>query len=46
MLGSNCLVSDLKAIAKANEICAKYGMDTISAGGVAGSSWSALKKAC
>jgi aldehyde:ferredoxin oxidoreductase len=36
MLGSNCLVSDLKAIAKANEICAKYGMDTISAGGVAG----------
>ncbi len=36
MCGSNCLVSDLKAIAKANEICAKYGMDTISAGGVAG----------
>jgi len=31
-LGSNCGVSDLKAIAKANEICAAYGVDTISAG--------------
>jgi aldehyde:ferredoxin oxidoreductase len=36
MCGSNCLVSDLRAIAKVNEICAKYCMDTISAGGVAG----------
>ena len=36
MCGSNCMVSDLVAIAKANELCAKYGMDTISAGGVVG----------
>ncbi len=31
-LGSNCGVKDLKAIAKANEICNKYGVDTISTG--------------
>lgn len=36
MLGSNCLVHDLNAISKANEICSKYGIDTITAGGVAG----------
>lgn len=32
MLGSNCLVDDLEAIAKANELCNRYGIDTISAG--------------
>jgi aldehyde:ferredoxin oxidoreductase len=32
MLGSLCLVEDIEAIAKANEICNRYGMDTISAG--------------
>ncbi|MEM2964930.1 MAG: aldehyde ferredoxin oxidoreductase family protein [Candidatus Bathyarchaeia archaeon] len=31
-LGSNCGVKDLKAIAKANEICNAYGLDTISTG--------------
>lgn len=31
-LGSNCGVNDLRVIAKANEICAAYGVDTISAG--------------
>lgn len=31
-LGSLCGVTDLKAIAKGNEICNAYGMDTISAG--------------
>lgn len=31
-LGSLCGISDLKAIAKANELCNKYGMDTISTG--------------
>ena len=36
MLGSNCAVSDLNAIAKANEIASKYCMDTISLGGVIG----------
>ncbi len=30
--GSNCGISDLKAIAKANELCNKYGLDTISTG--------------
>ncbi|MGE5253499.1 MAG: aldehyde ferredoxin oxidoreductase family protein [Planctomycetaceae bacterium] len=32
MLGSLCLVDDLEAIAKANEICNRLGIDTISAG--------------
>ena len=31
-LGSNCMVDDLVAVAKANERCAAYGLDTISAG--------------
>jgi aldehyde:ferredoxin oxidoreductase len=31
-LGSYCGVSDLVAVAKANELCNKYGMDTISCG--------------
>ena len=34
MLGSNCLIDDLPAIAKANELCNRYGLDTISTGGV------------
>jgi aldehyde:ferredoxin oxidoreductase len=32
-LGSNCYVDDLLAVAKANERCAAYGLDTISTGG-------------
>ncbi|HCM27163.1 MAG: hypothetical protein A2Z99_07195 [Treponema sp. GWB1_62_6] len=36
MLGPNCMVSDLNAISKANEIASAYGMDTISLGGVIG----------
>jgi aldehyde:ferredoxin oxidoreductase len=32
IMGSNCLVDNLEAIAKANELCNRYGMDTISAG--------------
>ncbi|MBP1715729.1 MAG: aor3, partial [Deltaproteobacteria bacterium] len=32
MLGSLCLVDDIEAIAKANEICNRYGIDTISCG--------------
>jgi len=31
-LGSNCGVDDLKAIAKGNELCGAYSMDTISVG--------------
>ncbi len=34
MLGSNCLVDDLKAICKGNELCNRYGIDTISTGGL------------
>jgi aldehyde:ferredoxin oxidoreductase len=32
MLGSNCLVDDLAVIARANDICNRLGIDTISAG--------------
>ncbi len=34
MIGSNCGVGDLKAIAKGNELCNAYSLDTISTGGV------------
>jgi len=33
-LGSLCLVDDLKAIVKANELCDRYGLDTVSTGSV------------
>jgi aldehyde:ferredoxin oxidoreductase len=33
-LGSLCLIDDLKAIAYGNELCNRYGIDTISTGGV------------
>ncbi len=36
MVGSNCLVGDLMAISKVNEIASKYAVDTISLGGVIG----------
>lgn len=32
MFGGSCMVSDLAAIAKANELCNRYGIDTISVG--------------
>jgi len=32
--GSNCGVDDLVAVAKAHELCNRYGLDTISTGGV------------
>ncbi|MEM1514101.1 MAG: aldehyde ferredoxin oxidoreductase family protein [Candidatus Thermoplasmatota archaeon] len=35
-LGSNCGVASIEHVAKANELCDLYGMDTISAGGVIG----------
>ncbi|UCF83448.1 MAG: aldehyde ferredoxin oxidoreductase family protein [Desulfobacteraceae bacterium] len=34
MLGSNCLIDNLEAIAKANELCNRYGLDTIATGAV------------
>jgi aldehyde:ferredoxin oxidoreductase len=33
-LGSNTLVDDLEAVCKANDLCNRYGIDTISAGGI------------
>ena len=31
--GSNCYIDDVRAIAKAHELCNRYGMDTLSCGG-------------
>lgn len=33
MMGSNCGIDDLKIICKVNELCNRYGLDTISCGG-------------
>ena len=33
IFGGACMVTDLEAIVKANEICNRYGLDTISTGG-------------
>ncbi|MBP1724166.1 MAG: Aldehyde ferredoxin oxidoreductase [Deltaproteobacteria bacterium] len=44
MLGSLCLVDDIEAIAKANEICNRYGMDTISAGAAIAFAMEAFEK--
>ncbi|MFP3952968.1 MAG: aldehyde ferredoxin oxidoreductase family protein [Candidatus Bipolaricaulota bacterium] len=35
MIGSNCLIDDLKALSKANDLCNRLGLDTISAGSYA-----------
>ena len=32
MIGANCLIDNLAAIAKANELCNRYGIDTVAAG--------------
>lgn len=44
MLGSNCLVDDLEAICKANELCNRYGIDTISAGAAIGFAMEAFER--
>jgi aldehyde:ferredoxin oxidoreductase len=36
MIGSNLLIEDLGAIVRANDLCNRYGMDTIELGGVLG----------
>jgi len=36
MIGSNLLIDDLKALVKANDLCNRYGIDTIEVGGVLG----------
>ncbi|MBA7498151.1 hypothetical protein ES704_00886 [subsurface metagenome] len=43
-LGSNCLVDNLEAIAKANELCNRYGLDTMSTGGVIGFAMEAYER--
>jgi aldehyde:ferredoxin oxidoreductase len=43
-LGSNCLVDNLEAIAKANELCNRYGLDTMSTGGAIAFAMEAYEK--
>lgn len=43
-LGGLCLVDDLVAIAKANNLCNRYGLDTISAGGIIAFAMEAYEK--
>ncbi|MBZ4687567.1 MAG: aldehyde:ferredoxin oxidoreductase [Clostridia bacterium] len=43
-LGAYLLVGDLNAVAKANELCNRYGMDTISTGGVIAFAMEAYEK--
>jgi len=43
-LGSNLLVDDLKAIARANELCNRLGLDTMSTGGVIGFAMEAYER--
>lgn len=43
-LGSNCLVDDLAAVVKGNELCNRYGLDTISTGGVIGFAMEAYER--
>jgi aldehyde:ferredoxin oxidoreductase len=43
-LGSLCLVHDLKAVVKANELCDRYGLDTVSTGSVVAFAMEASEK--
>jgi aldehyde:ferredoxin oxidoreductase len=43
-LGGLCLVDDLVAIAKANQLCNRYGLDTISVGGIIAFTMEAYEK--
>ncbi|UCF83324.1 MAG: aldehyde ferredoxin oxidoreductase family protein [Desulfobacteraceae bacterium] len=44
LMGSNCLVDDLEAIIKANELCNKYGLDTMGTGSVIAFGMEAFEK--
>lgn len=44
LLGSNLDITDPVAVAKANELCNNYGLDTIGMGGVAGYLFECLEK--
>jgi aldehyde:ferredoxin oxidoreductase len=43
-MGGECLVDDLEAICKANELCSRYGLDTISTGSVIAFAMEAFEK--
>lgn len=44
MLGANCLINDLEILVKANDLCNRNGLDTMSVGGCAGFALEALEK--
>lgn len=44
MLGACCLIDDLETLVKANDLCNRAGLDTMSAGGCAGFAMEALEK--
>ncbi|MGQ9507785.1 MAG: aldehyde ferredoxin oxidoreductase family protein [Thermodesulfobacteriota bacterium] len=44
LLGSNCLIDNLEALCYANELCNRYGLDTISVGGVIAFAMEAYEK--
>jgi len=44
MIGSNLLIEDLSAIVKANDLCNRYGIDTIELGGVLGWAFECYEK--
>jgi len=44
MIGSNLLIDDLKAVVVANDLCNRYGIDTIELGGVLGWAFESYEK--
>jgi aldehyde:ferredoxin oxidoreductase len=44
LLGSNCLIENLEALCFANELCNRFGLDTISTGGVIAFAMEAYEK--
>jgi aldehyde:ferredoxin oxidoreductase len=44
LLGSNCLIDNLEALCYANELCNRYGLDTISLGGAVAFGMEAYEK--
>jgi aldehyde:ferredoxin oxidoreductase len=44
LLGSNCLIDNLEALCFANELCNRFGLDTISTGGVIAFAMEAYEK--
>lgn len=44
MIGENCLIDDLECVAKANDLCNRFGLDTITVGSVLGFLMEAFEK--